>query len=61
MPEAAQWIGAILPLTYYLDVLRGLLIKGVPVGTLLPEGLLLSGFSVLFITIATRRFHKTVD
>lgn len=61
MPVAAQWLGAILPLTYYLDILRGVLIKGVPVVTLLPAGLILSGFSVLFITIATRRFHKTVE
>src|SRR5690606_31124638 len=29
MPEPAQWIGLLLPLTYFLDVLRGILLKGV--------------------------------
>jgi ABC-2 type transport system permease protein len=61
MPRPAQWIGALLPLTYYLDVLRGLLIKGVPVHQLLDEGAILSLFSVVLITLAVRRFHKTVE
>jgi ABC-2 type transport system permease protein len=61
MPAPAQWIGAILPLTYYLDVLRGVLIKGVPFTQLLDEGLILSAFGVLLIALAVQRFHKTVD
>ena len=61
MPAPAQWIGALLPLTYYLDVLRGVLIKGVPVSQLLDEGAILSLFSVVLITLAVRRFRKTVE
>ena len=61
MPAPAQWIGALLPLTYYLDVLRGVLIKGVPVHQLLDEGAILSLFSVGLIALAVRRFHKTVE
>lgn len=61
MPEPAQWLGALLPLTYYLDVLRGVLIKGVPFSQLLDEGLILSAFGVLLIALAVQRFHKTVD
>ena len=29
MPEPAQWLGLLLPLTYFLEVLRGILLKGV--------------------------------
>ena len=29
MPEPAQWIGLMLPLTYFLEVLRGIMLKGV--------------------------------
>ena len=61
MPEAAQWVGALLPLTYYLDVLRGVLIKGVPFTQLLDEGLVLAAFGVGLIALAVQRFHKTVD
>ncbi|MFN7532514.1 MAG: ABC transporter permease, partial [Gemmatimonas sp.] len=31
MPEPAQWLGLLLPLTYFLDILRGVLLKGVGV------------------------------
>ena len=61
MPAPAQWLGAMLPLTYYLDVLRGVLIKGVALHHLLLEGAILSGFGVALIVLATRRFHKTVE
>lgn len=43
MPEPAQWIGAALPLTYFLLVLRGILLKGVDLGTLAPEVATLTG------------------
>ncbi|HVX89346.1 MAG TPA: ABC transporter permease [Gemmatimonadales bacterium] len=61
MPAPAQWIGALLPLTYYLDVLRGVLIKGVPFAQLFDEGLILTAFGVVLIALAVQRFQKTVD
>ena len=61
MPEPAQWIGAALPLTYFLQVLRGILLKGVGIEALWRQMALLMGFAVLFITLAVRRFHKTVE
>ncbi|MBM4186275.1 MAG: ABC transporter permease [Gemmatimonadetes bacterium] len=61
MPEPAQWIGAALPLTYFLLVLRGILLKGVDLGTLAPEVATLTGFSVVLIALAVRRFNKRID
>ncbi|MBP9899000.1 MAG: ABC transporter permease, partial [Gemmatimonadales bacterium] len=49
MPEPAQWIGAALPLTYFLQVLRGILLKGVGIDALWPQMSILMGFAVLFI------------
>jgi ABC-2 type transport system permease protein len=61
MPEVFQWIGAMLPLTHFLKVLRGILLKGVGLEALWPEALILAAFSVGLIGLAVRRFHKTLD
>lgn len=61
MPELAQWIGLGLPLTYFLQVLRGILLKGTGAAVLWPEIAILAGFALLFMSLAVRRFHKTVE
>jgi ABC-2 type transport system permease protein len=61
MPEPAQWIGLLLPLTFFLDILRGVLLKGIGVRDLLVQlGALTVLASVLF-TVSVRRFSKTLD
>jgi ABC-2 type transport system permease protein len=61
MPLPAQWIGLLLPLTYYLTVLRGILLKGVGIAELWRPTLALVGFAVLLFTISVRRFSKTIE
>lgn len=61
MPEPAQWIGAALPLTYFLTVLRGILLKGVGLETLGAELAALTGFAVVLISLAVLRFRKRID
>jgi ABC-2 type transport system permease protein len=61
MPLVFQWIGALLPLTHFLKVLRGILLKGVGVAELWQEMLLLVVFAVGLIALAVRRFQKTLD
>lgn len=61
MPELAQWISAALPLTYYLTILRGVLLKGVGLAALWPEGLVLALFAAGLVLLSVLRFHKTVD
>jgi ABC-2 type transport system permease protein len=61
MPLVFQWISLALPLTHFLTVLRGILLKGVGLEALWRETATLLGFSVLLITLAVRRFHKTLD
>jgi ABC-2 type transport system permease protein len=61
MPEPAQWIGAALPLTYFLEVMRGILLKGTGLRLLWPEALVLVGFSVGLIGLSVVRFRKSVD
>ncbi len=61
MPLPAQWLGLLLPLTYYLEVLRGILLKGVGMAALWPDFLAMSGFALLIVFMSVRRFHKTLD
>jgi ABC-2 type transport system permease protein len=61
MPEVFQWLGAALPLTHFLKVLRGILLKGVGLEALWREAALLLGFATLLIVLAERRFRKTLD
>lgn len=61
MPEPAQWLGLALPLTYFLDVLRGILLRGVGFEAHWPDFAAMTGFAVLMVTLSVRRFHKTLD
>jgi ABC-2 type transport system permease protein len=61
MPALAQWIGAALPLTYFLQILRGVLLKGVGLEQLWPQALALVGFAVGLIVLSVLRFHKTIE
>ena len=61
MPEPAQWLGAMLPLTYYLEVLRGVLLKDVGLEYLWRDAVILLLFATVLIALSVRRFSKTVD
>ncbi|WP_373688786.1 ABC transporter permease [Brevibacillus daliensis] len=61
MPMVIQWIGAIVPLTYYLEILRGIFLKGVGVEALWQDIINLMIFFVLLLSIAVLRFRKKVE
>ena len=61
MPMPAQWIGMLLPLTYYLTVLRGILLKGIGINHLWHETLILAAFATALIVVSVNRFSKTVS
>src|SRR5207244_1161588 len=61
MPEIAQWLGLLMPLTYFLKVVRGILLKGVGLEALWQEVLILAAFAVVLIVASVRRFRKTLD
>ena len=61
MPEPAQWVGAALPLTWFLDILRGVLLKGVGMRDLWTQLGVLSALSFVLLVVSVRRFSKTLD
>ncbi len=61
MPRLAAQVGLLLPLTHFLQIMRGIVLKGVGLAELWPQTLALAGFSALFITFSTLRFHKQLE
>ena len=61
MPLPAQWIGLLLPLTFYLNILRGILLKGIGIGQLWRPTLALTVFAVVLFAVSVRRFSKTIE
>ncbi|HVE77794.1 MAG TPA: ABC transporter permease [Gemmatimonadaceae bacterium] len=61
MPRPIQLLSAVLPLTYYLEVVRGVALRGVGLEALWQEALVLTGFAVGLVGLSVRRFRKTLD
>jgi ABC-2 type transport system permease protein len=61
MPKLLQWISYIIPLRYYLIIIRALLIKGVGAGAIWTEILALTIFGVAILGAASVRFRKRLD
>jgi ABC-2 type transport system permease protein len=61
MPRWAQAIGEVLPLTHFLRIVRGIMLKGADFADLQYEVLALGAFMLAAMTIAVLRFRQTLD
>jgi len=61
MPVVAKWLGLALPLTYFLQVLRAIVLKGVGLAEIWPQLLGLIAFAALFFLFSVQRFQKQLD
>jgi ABC-2 type transport system permease protein len=61
MPKVLQWISNVIPLRYYLVIIRSLLIKGVGAASLQDEIIALALFGIGIMTLAALRFRKRLD
>ena len=61
MPVAAQWIAEILPLTHFVRLIRGVMLRGANLFDLWPDVLALLAFTVIMMTLAISRFRKRLD
>ncbi|MCP8686171.1 ABC transporter permease [Marinobacterium sedimentorum] len=61
MPRAARLIAELLPLTHFIRLIRGLMLRGVELIQLWPDVLVLLGFFLLSMTLAVLRFRKRLD
>lgn len=61
MPQWAQFIGNLLPLTYYNRLVRGVFLKGSSFPDLWPNIWPLALFGVLLMTVAVTFYRRTMD
>ncbi|OLC54720.1 MAG: transporter [Candidatus Rokubacteria bacterium 13_1_40CM_4_69_39] len=61
MPQGAQYIASIIPLTYYLRIVRGIVLKGIGVEYLWPSVLPLVAFGAVVFSLSVLRFRKQLD
>ena len=61
LPLALQYVGELLPTTYFIYIMRAVVIKGVGISLILPQILALSVFAVALLGLAMWRFRKNLD
>lgn len=61
MPGYIQPVSWVLPFTYFVEIIRGLLLKGNTIAELAGDYLALLGFAVVFGGISVARFRKSLD
>jgi ABC-2 type transport system permease protein len=61
MPFWAQYLGEILPLTHFLRIVRGILLKGNTLPDIAPELWPIALFLVVMLAIGIRRYRQTLD
>ena len=61
MPEWAQAIGSVLPLTHFLVLVRGIMLKGNTLPELLPQIWPIVAFMLVVILIGLRFYKRTLD
>ena len=61
MPLVLRWISYLMPLRYYLVIIRSLLLKGVGLQFLRTEIMALAVFGIAIMSLAAIRFRKRLD
>ena len=61
MPKVINALSTVLPLTYFIEVLRGIILKGNGFAELYKEFFILLAFGVFFLALATFKFKKKIE
>jgi ABC-2 type transport system permease protein len=61
MPDVLQWISSLIPMKYYLIIIRSIILKGTGISQLWFESLMLLGMGGLILTASVLRFKEKLD
>jgi ABC-2 type transport system permease protein len=54
-------VGEVLPLTHFLRIVRGILLKGNGLADILPELWPIALFAAVMMTLGIKRYRQTLD
>jgi ABC-2 type transport system permease protein len=61
MPVVVQYFTYLNPMRYFLEIVRGIFLKGSGIDTLWPQLMALAVFGVLVLSLSVMRFHKHLE
>jgi len=61
MPQIIQWTTYIIPLRYFMTIIRGIILKGIGFADLWIQLLAMLGLGVLILGLSVMRFRKRID
>ena len=61
MPEGVQWFTYLNPMRYFMEIVRGIFLRGSGIDTLWPDLLALGGLGLVVLWMSVRRFHKHLE
>ncbi|MGD0201666.1 MAG: ABC transporter permease, partial [Bryobacteraceae bacterium] len=61
MPELVQWLSLLDPVRYFIQIVRGIFLKGTGIDVLWPQILALFVYGTLILGASALRFHKRLD
>ncbi|MBC2579791.1 ABC transporter permease [Clostridium sp. DJ247] len=61
MPKLIYYISNIIPMTYFLEILRSIMVKGVGFSYLIPQIISLSILIFVIVAVTLKKFSKTLD
>ena len=61
MPLFCRGLSTLIPMTYYLTVVRGIALKGAGLAQTWQPALILTAFATLLVMVAVKRFTKTME
>jgi ABC-2 type transport system permease protein len=61
MPKLAQWLAESFPLTHFVRLVRGIMLRSAGIAELWVEFLALFIIAAVLLIVAVNRFHKRLD
>jgi ABC-2 type transport system permease protein len=61
LPAVLQYVGYLLPTTYFIYIMRAVVVKGVGLDLIIPQTIALGLFGIALLGLAIWRFRKTLD